>query len=128
MTAQHTCDFGFALCLLYGGDIAQSLSALQLFAHHPVLIGTGCHLGQMADREHLSVASEFAHQAPYGMRHCTTHAGIDFIENEGLRPARLAGRHGNGQRNARELATRGHFAHRARRTTGVAGHQKQNVF
>ena len=90
----HTC-IGINHCNLTG-----SAFCIALFGHHQMMIGTRRHLRQMGHRQHLAVDAKLLHQAPDGFGHGAAHARIDFVKNQGLRGAQLAGGHSNGQSNA----------------------------
>ena len=92
-----------------------------------MVVGTSGHLGQMRDSQHLAVAPQLFHQAAHGFGHSTAHARVHFVKDEGLGRAQLAGGDGNGQSDARQLATRGHLPHRPRRAACMTGHQKLHL-
>ncbi len=50
------------------------------------------------------------HERPTVCGHRAAHAGIDLVKDQRARLAQLAGGHGNGQRDARQLAARGDLA------------------
>ena len=81
----------------------------------------------MGHRQNLSVLPELLHQAAHGLCHRTAYAGIYLVKNQGLRCAKLAGGHCNGQCHARQLAARGDFIDRPRRASRMSGYQKKHV-
>ena len=109
-------------------DLAADLALGCAFAHHPVVICKGCHLGQMGDGQHLAVLAELLHQTPDRIGHSAAHTRIDFVKNQGARLAQFTGGHRNGQCNARQLAARGHLAHGARGAARMPGDQKNHLF
>ena len=93
-----------------------------------MLVGAGGDLGQMGYRQHLAVRTQLLHQPPHRVRHRAADAGVDLVKYQRRRAAELAGANRNGQGDTREFATRGHFAHSARRAACVPGHQKLHLF
>ena len=107
-----------------GATLLAVPACVALLGHHQVVVGAGGHLRQVGDGQHLAVAAQLLHQPADGFGHGAADAGIDLVEDQRLRRAQLAGGDGDGQRDARQLAARGHLAHRPRRAAGMAGHQE----
>ena len=102
--AQHAGNFVHALLACDVLDGAERNALFGAFGDDKVMVGKGCHLRQMRDGHDLPVFAKLPHEPAHGLRHRAAHAGIDFIKNQCLRLSQLAGGHGNGQGNARQLA------------------------
>jgi hypothetical protein len=128
LAAQHAGHLGHALLALHGGHGAGRARGIALLGHHQVVVRAGGHLGQVGHGHDLAVAAQLLHQPAHGFGHGAAHAGIHLVKDQCLRRAQLAGGDGNGQRNARQLAARGHLAHGPRCAAGVASDQEGHVF
>jgi len=126
-TAKHAGDFAHPVFTGEQMNRTANPLGIGLLDHHPVVIGAGGDLGQVCDRQDLAIPAQLLHHSSHGFGHCTAHAGVHLIKNQGLRGAQLAGGDRDGQRDAGEFATGSHFGHRTRRAVGVAGHQKLNI-
>ena len=96
----------------------------QALGHHQMVIGTSGHLRQVRHCHDLSVAPQLLHQQADGFGHCAADASVNLVEYQSARAAQLAGGHGNGQSNARQLTARRYFGQRPWRAASVARHQK----
>ena len=103
-TAQHAGNFTHPELAGNGFDLTGHAIVKRGFGHQKVVVGAGGDLGQVGHGQDLTVLAQFFHQAAHRLGHGAAHARIDFVKNQGLGFAQLAGGHRNGQRNARQLA------------------------
>jgi len=75
-------------------------------ADQVVVVGTGGHLGQVGDCQHLALAAQLLHQRAHGVAYRTADARVDLVEDQRARAILARGLHGgdgNRQRQPRQF-------------------------
>ena len=92
-----------------------------------MVVGARSHLGQVGHGEHLAVASQLLHEPAHGVGHGPAHTRVHLVEDQRGRLAQGAGGDRDRQRDARQLAARGHLADGPGACARVARHEEGHV-
>ncbi len=108
-------------------DRTRNGSGFLLFGDHQMVIGTCGHLWQVGDSKDLAVHAQLPHQASDGLGNRAANPGVNFVEDQRLDLAQLAGRYGDGQCNPGQFSARRDLADRPWRRASVPCDEERNL-